>query len=134
MATSTEKSRVWRLANPERHRELQKQYRDRQRKGCKSCGLPRPFQKIYCDTCRVLKQKETQKYHRAKRFTTLATYKLSRGCEICGYSKCASALHFHHKDQTMKEHRVWVPEGPEFDKCMLVCANCHFEIHEGDKN
>ena len=59
-------------------------------------------------------------------------------CSICGYSKCTSALEFHHSDPTQKEFgisskgytRSWDKVKEELDKCDLVCANCHREIHE----
>lgn len=58
-------------------------------------------------------------------------------CSICGYDKCNSALDFHHLDQTKKDftissnmNRAWSKIKIELDKCILVCANCHREIHE----
>ena len=57
-------------------------------------------------------------------------------CEICGYDKCVDALDFHHLDPSEKEFRIsdgytrsWEKVQIELDKCMLVCANCHREIH-----
>lgn len=64
-------------------------------------------------------------------------YKLSRGCELCGYKKSAVALTFHHKAKD-KEHNIarMVTQGralksiyKEIDKCMCLCSNCHHEIH-----
>jgi predicted transcriptional regulator len=59
-------------------------------------------------------------------------------CEKCGYSKCFSALEFHHKNPSIKDLRFtgiryWGIEKakPELDKCLLLCANCHREKHEG---
>jgi|TARA_R110000824_G_scaffold156963_2_gene330350 predicted transcriptional regulator len=59
-------------------------------------------------------------------------------CEKCGYDKCNGALQFHHLDPKKKEFgisnhgvtRSWVKIKKELDKCIMVCANCHFEIHE----
>lgn len=58
-------------------------------------------------------------------------------CEICGYNKCNSALEFHHIDPTNKSftpsknmNLAWEKLKLELDKCILVCANCHREIHE----
>ena len=59
-------------------------------------------------------------------------------CEICGYDKCVSALEFHHIDSTKKDFgisekgytRSFTKIKEELDKCILVCANCHREIHE----
>jgi predicted HNH restriction endonuclease len=54
-------------------------------------------------------------------------------CQICGYKKCNRALSFHHKDfglSTAGLTRSWEKTKAELDKCILVCANCHMEIHE----
>ena len=58
-------------------------------------------------------------------------------CEICGYCKCAEALEFHHKDSSKKDFgisgkgytRSWEKVKEELDKCVLLCANCHREVH-----
>ena len=60
-------------------------------------------------------------------------------CEKCGYNKCEAALEFHHKDPKEKDFQVShkalnYNEGieklyREADKCILLCANCHREIH-----
>lgn len=60
-------------------------------------------------------------------------------CEICGYNKYIGALDFHHLDETKKSFglsrdgltRSWEKTKMEIDKCILVCANCHREIHGG---
>lgn len=56
-------------------------------------------------------------------------------CEKCGYDKCIDALEFHHRDQSEKDFTIggksWSFDRlkNEADKCILVCANCHREIH-----
>lgn len=63
-------------------------------------------------------------------------YKGNR-CEICGYSRCNDALEFHHIEKDKKDFgismrgytRSWVKVRQEIDKCLLVCANCHRELH-----
>lgn len=60
-------------------------------------------------------------------------------CEICGYNKCNSALSFHHLDPTKKDFGLsekgntysYKKMLEEASKCILVCHNCHSEIHEG---
>lgn len=58
-------------------------------------------------------------------------------CCKCGYSRCETALDFHHPDPSKKEYTiahkgitrnieaVWA----EAKQCLLVCSNCHREIH-----
>ena len=59
-------------------------------------------------------------------------------CTKCGYNKTYWALDFHHKDPSEKEEligktviRGWSKERikKEIDKCIVVCKNCHAEIH-----
>ena len=57
-------------------------------------------------------------------------------CVKCGYSECLAALGFHHinpeeKDcgkNSISSMRLDRAIG-EIKKCILVCANCHAEIH-----
>ena len=56
-------------------------------------------------------------------------------CEKCGYNKCIAALDFHHLDPSKKELSLsgntfsLEKQKQEADKCILVCSNCHREIH-----
>lgn len=59
-------------------------------------------------------------------------------CEICGYSKNISALDFHHINPDEKSFQLDARHLSntnkesiieEVNKCILVCANCHREIH-----
>lgn len=59
-------------------------------------------------------------------------------CCICGYDRCLSALEFHHTDPSKKDfnissnaHLAFEKSLNEVKKCILVCANCHREIHAG---
>ena len=58
-------------------------------------------------------------------------------CQICGYNKSNWALHFHHinpneKDFTISEKHTTKLDSyiKEINKCILLCSNCHAEIHE----
>ncbi|NIQ80986.1 MAG: hypothetical protein GTN93_23400, partial [Anaerolineae bacterium] len=75
---------------------------------------------------------------RAKKKAWINNLKLERGCELCGYRKCAAALEFHHLDPASKELHIGLRYNcsnarlkAEIDKCMVVCANCHRELHYG---
>lgn len=57
-------------------------------------------------------------------------------CERCGYNKCITALEFHHLDPSKKDFGIGSKKvlsfekcKEEVDKCILVCSNCHKEIH-----
>ena len=62
-------------------------------------------------------------------------------CSVCGYNKCLEALEFHHKDKRNKnsslaqilQDKHWKDIILELNKCVLVCANCHREIHAKNK-
>jgi len=54
-------------------------------------------------------------------------------CQICGFSD-KRALQFHHKNgknDTNKLSRKYRTLKNEKDNLMLVCANCHWIIHDG---
>ena len=85
------------------------------------------------------KRKEYRKKHLAKikiEQEYWDNYKLTKGCSICGYNKCARALDFHHNGDktesisrlirgTLDREKVTI----EVNKCIVVCANCHRELH-----
>ena len=61
-------------------------------------------------------------------------------CICCGYNKTVAALAFHHLNPSEKEFSISdVLASPisikkieeELKKCILVCQNCHCEIHAG---
>jgi len=59
-------------------------------------------------------------------------------CEICGYCKNIAALEFHHINPEEKKFNVDMRKfsnmnleklEAELEKCILICANCHRELH-----
>jgi hypothetical protein len=58
-------------------------------------------------------------------------------CCLCGYKNYMGALEFHHLDPDkkdfnlsgMKKYSFDERVKKELDKCVLVCSNCHREIH-----
>lgn len=86
-----------------------------------------------CAKCSVARQIE---FTRQRKLDAIAY--LGGQCFNCGYSKCPAALEFHHKVPEEKDftisgtkYRRWEAIKTELDKCVLVCANCHREIHAG---
>ena len=74
---------------------------------------------------------------RRKRIRQMAIEYKGSCCEKCGYNRCIEALEFHHRDSSGKDFsisergytRSWIKVKEELDKCILLCANCHREIH-----
>ena len=116
---------------------------------CVICGTEiGGLKKMYCsNTC-----KQTGHYYKVKNqpntyhAQTLRSFsrkldliKLAGGkCQSCGYDKNMAALEFHHKDSNHKDGSLdsrslanrsikYIME--EFQKCDLLCANCHREVH-----
>lgn len=63
-------------------------------------------------------------------------------CQCCGYDKCIESLDLHHKDPNEKEFAFgamraspvkWEKIVVELRKCVLVCRNCHGEIHHAER-
>lgn len=60
-------------------------------------------------------------------------------CCICGYARSPNALEFHHLDPSIKdfsfgsiraEPKSWSKIVAELKKCVMLCANCHREVHD----
>ena len=103
---------------------------------CTVCGKiyvydrKKGHRKVKCGSCMVVT-------FRRKRKKKAVDYKGSK-CILCGYKKCQDALVFHHLDSEEKEFglsnstglcRSWEKAKKELDKCILLCANCHIELH-----
>lgn len=76
---------------------------------------------------------------RRKKIREMAITYLGGKCCLCGYDRCSAALDFHHIDEGTKKFglsqsgmtRSWDKTKRELKKCILVCANCHREVHAG---
>jgi protein-arginine kinase activator protein McsA len=110
---------------------------------CKECARSKQQEWYY-------KSKENQKrnirrsnINSEKKRLFLARFikrvKLRFGCKLCRYKRCSSALDFHHLDPSTKEYGISKMVNDkmsihlikkEMRKCIVVCGNCHKEIHE----
>lgn len=92
--------------------------------------------RTYSDRKEYLKQAVAKRRRKIKMM--VVEYKGGK-CVICGYKKYVGAFDLHHIDGSTKEFglsmqgltRSWEKTKAEADKCVLVCANCHREIHAG---
>src|SRR5437870_3786694 len=73
---------------------------------------------------------------RRKTLKRLAIQYKGGKCCRCGYNKCSEALTFHHCDGNKAfgigakgYTRSWDTVKAELKKCLLLCANCHIEVH-----
>ena len=110
-------------------RQLEKTSKERVKQECQRCGQP-SFKGKHCSACAVT-------LWRIRLKEKAVAYKGGQCC-LCGYSKCIKSLDFHHKDPNEKDFgigtgftRSWEKVKAELDKCILVCRNCHGEIHAG---
>ncbi len=114
---------------------------------CRQCSRP-------CSTRRVFCRPECKEAYRLENPSELKTsYKNVRAwphrtkeraveymggkCLNCGYKRCLRALSFHHLDPQKKDFRIsarcasWESIVHELKKCVLLCSNCHMEVHDG---
>ena len=115
--------------------------------------------KVYCSRqCKVkaagVREKGVKRYRNYKGNHGKQTYKLQKeraifrklllieekggACSACGYNKNMAALCFHHIDPSIKEMKLDSRSlantslqnlREEIDKCILLCNNCHMELH-----
>jgi hypothetical protein len=139
-------------ANSFHNREIPKRKPEHE---CKLCKAPINSLHTYCTKCKedvlpdilakrkeasIKRRKETWVKrvgeHRIRRKLLLIEYK-GGACQICGYKKYAGSLHFHHINPSMKKFTLGHVTlsldtlQSEVDKCVLLCANCHSEVHAG---
>ncbi len=98
--------------------------------------------RLYCFECSgesTRLNNETRKHQKTilRRSMKKQAIKILGGkCSICGYNKCVDALEFHHKNPKEKDFKIgsgntmsWKDYKAEALKCILLCSNCHKEIH-----
>ena len=120
---------------------------EKEKKYCVICGKElNGLQQKFCSAnCKAKDHYRQQKRNTslrqflrgAERKLDLIEYKGGK-CEICGYNKNLAVLNFHHIDSSKKSFNI---DGRllankkmedlihEANKCMLLCANCHQELH-----
>jgi 5-methylcytosine-specific restriction endonuclease McrA len=98
--------------------------------------MPRKETRTYADRAEYMKLAVIKRRHKVREMAL--EYKGGK-CSLCGYKKCKRALSFHHLNPDTKGFgisykgftRSWEKTRTELDKCVLLCANCHMEVHDG---
>ncbi len=75
---------------------------------------------------------------RRRKVKRLLVQEAGGACLLCGYSRCVSALEFHHVDPSEKHFALSLRAARSLErlrtearKCVLLCANCHCEVEVG---
>jgi len=130
-----------------------KNYEELETHTCKKCNVEKSIDQFYvikrgennkpfsyCIQCSK-ERLQNQKYYLYKEIAL--DYKGGK-CQVCGYNRCQKALEFHHLNPAEKDFsisrvmswRKYMSKSEEdlkkeLDKCVLLCSNCHRELHDG---
>lgn len=97
------------------------------------------FYKTVKNRCKVCNNKNRNDYRRKRKSDNRKYIQEYIGgkCSKCGYSKSKKALEVHHLDPSTKDDKFVFIESwskkrirEELDGCILLCANCHRELHD----
>jgi hypothetical protein len=115
-------------------------------KKCSKCGVEKPATAEFfpedkggkdglradCKECRT-----KVKRLRGRKYKKLLIEHFGGKCVTCGYDRCPAGFDFHHIIPEEKEFSIGENCGnfaygrllKEVKKCMLLCSNCHRELH-----
>lgn len=118
----------YKQANAEKISKKSKEYRER-------TGYDKQYYQANLE--KKIAYSNANGFRKRKAVKEVAVEYLGGKCSICGYDKCIAALDFHHVDPTQKDFNIsqyykkdFTDElKAELDKCILICANCHRELH-----
>jgi len=102
---------------------------------CKQCNSER-CKREYDEGPRKALKIEYTRAHRKRLRDMVSKHKLKHGCHICQYNKNPSALDLHHIKDKLHDISRMVQDcvnidklKTEISKCIVLCANCHRELH-----
>lgn len=119
-------------------------------KQCKTCFEVKSFTEFYTNgkqpsgkqkfhaSCIVCEENDRKAFVEEKRCKLIELF--GDKCTVCGYNRCYAALEFHHVDPSVKEYSPSKLLNnystldkllKEVEKCVLLCSNCHREVHAG---
>ena len=133
MADRSEYLKQWKKDNLEKYKESQRQWYKNN-----SEEIKKRRKQYYQNNRKKIRESTNKRITEIRQYTN--DYKLSKGCSICGYNKCAAALVFHHNGDKGFNISEAVACGikletikKEIDKCDVLCANCHRALHTKEK-
>ena len=113
---------------------------------CKKCNKQFPIDNFYsngrsstgtikrkpkCKACEM--ESDSERY-----YNIIEEFYGSYECSVCGYNRCKAAIEFHHKNESTKDKSLSNMKHysrdnlfKELEKCIMLCANCHREVHYG---
>lgn len=112
---------------------------------CSTCKKEKPLSyyyarnkkkpKVLCSTCRDCNREKNLRKRKEVKKQIVAL--MGGCCEICGIIGVPAIYDLHHKDPTIKDFnisekfytRIGEKLKTELQKCQLLCANCHRELH-----
>ena len=119
---------------------------------CRVCGNPILSDRTFCSPkCRnstYLSPEQRLRYRREINKKAVVSFRQRQklraveykggSCCICGYNRCVRSFDFHHVDAKEKSFGIgcgstksWDRVRKELTKCVLLCRNCHGEVHDG---
>ncbi len=102
-------------------------------RSCKDCGKDFEYSRIKGSRKEICNSCITQRSQRKRKLKAIEFF--GGKCTRCGYDRCPHALEFHHvEEKTQRPNYAimswsWERAKAELEKCILVCANCHRELH-----
>ena len=83
-----------------------------------------------------------KKSRKDRMYQKIADYVGGFKCSRCGIERDTMTIFdFHHLDPATKDRQIskmvensWKDVKTELDKCIILCANCHREVHEEQRS
>lgn len=100
-------------------------------------GAPKEVIRHYLKKFKIHRKRMPKASQRRRNKVAALNYK-GGVCALCGYDRCNKSFEFHHVEPVKKRFTIsqglqkqWQYLKRELDKCILLCKNCHVEVHSG---